>query len=33
MLADREHIEPDLIRTLRDLNDRPDPLRCASLGV
>ena len=29
MLADREHIEPDLVRATRDLHDRLDALRFA----
>ena len=29
MLADREHVKPDLLGLLRDLGDRVDPLRLA----
>ena len=29
MLADREHVEPDLVRLVRDPHDRIDPLRLA----
>ena len=29
MLADREHVEPDFVRALRDPHDRLDPLRLA----